>query len=139
MKKSVMANLFIALIALVVILGCNDKKKSVDVLCGEWNIVSIGTLAVPDSIDAFIGFDVVNQLIYGCTGCNQLTGTLPAEVDIETPMFAALGSTRKMCADMVIEDAMLPALARVVDFTVDGDNLYFLDADGAIVVALTKR
>ena len=50
-----------------------------------------------------------------------------------------MGSTRMLCADMAIEDAMLPALAKVVDFKVEGDNLYFLNAEGATVITLAKR
>ena len=114
-------------------------KKSLDVLGGEWNVVSVGELVVPDSVDAFLGFDIAEQLVYGCTGCNQLTGALPAEVNPEVPMFAAMGSTRMMCADMTVEDAMLPALGQVVDFKVEGDNLYFLNANGDAVMSLAKR
>jgi heat shock protein HslJ len=54
-------------------------------------------------------------------------------------MFAAMGSTRMMCTDMTIEDAMLPTLGQVVDFKVEGDNLYFLDVNGATVMSLLKR
>ena len=131
-------NLFVALMAVVVMFSCTGKK-SLDVLGGEWNVVSVGELVVPDSVDAFLGFDIAEQLVYGCTGCNQLTGALPAEVNPEVPMFAAMGSTRMMCADMTVEDAMLPALGQVVDFEVEGDNLYLLDAEGATIISLAKR
>lgn len=131
-------NLFVALMAVVVMFSCTGKK-SLDVLGGEWNVVSVGELVVPDSVDAFLGFDIAEQLVYGCTGCNQLTGALPAEVNPEVPMFAAMGSTRMMCADMTVEDAMLPALGQVVDFKVEGDNLYLLDAEGATIISLAKR
>ena len=50
-----------------------------------------------------------------------------------------MGSTRMLCADMTVENAMLPALESVVDFKVEGDNLYFLNADGATVITLVKR
>ena len=136
MKKVI--NLLVALVAVVVVASCTEKK-SLDVLGGEWKVVTIGELVVPDSVDAFIGFDIAEHNVYGCTGCNQLTGAMPTEVNPEVPMFAALGSTRMMCTDMTIEDAMLPALGQVVDFKVEGDNLYFLDATGASVMALLKR
>ena len=136
MKK--VMNLFVVVMAVVAMASCAEKK-SLEVLGGEWNVVSVGELVVPDSVDAFIGFDLAEQIIYGCTGCNQLTGALPAEVKPEVPMFAALGSTRMMCADMTIEDAMLPALGQVVDFNVEGENLYFLDANCDAVMSLAKR
>ena len=133
-----MTNLFVALMAAFVMVSCAEKK-TFEALNGEWNVVSIGTFAVPDSVDAFVGFNVPEQLVYGFTGCNHLTGALPAEVNASVPMFAALGSTRKMCPDMTVEDALLPALGQVVDFKVDGDKLSFLDAAGATVVSLEKR
>lgn len=136
MKK--VFNLFVAVMAVFVMASCNEKK-SLEALNGEWNVVAIGEMAVPDSVDAFMGFNVAEQLIYGSTGCNQLTGAMPAEVNPETLMFAAMGSTRMMCADMTVEDAMLPALGQVVDFKVDGTLLYFLDAAGNMVVSLEKR
>lgn len=136
MKK--VTNLFVALMAVVVMVSCAGKK-SCNALNGEWNVVSVGELVVPDSVDAFLGFDIAEQLVYGCTGCNQLTGALPAEVSPEVPMFAAMGSTRMMCTDMTVEDALLPALGQVVDFKVEGNNLYLLNAEGNTVVSLVKR
>ena len=64
---------------------------------------------------------------------------MPTEINSETLMFGAMGSTRMMCADMAVEDAMLPALAKVVDFKVNGNNLNLLDVDGNIVISLEKR
>lgn len=136
MKKFVY--LCVALVAALVMASCAEKK-SVDVLGGEWRVVSVGEVAVPDSVDAFLGFNIADQQVYGSTGCNLLTGTLPSEVDTATPLFATLGSTRKQCADMSVEDALLPALARVVDFAVDGATLRLLDADGITVATLYKR
>ena len=136
MKK--VTNLFVALMVAFVMASCAEKK-TFEALNGEWNVVTIGDMLVPDSVDAFLGFNVAEQLVYGNAGCNHLTGTLPAEMSPEVPMFAALGSTRMWCADMAVENALLPALGQVVDFKVDGNNLYFLDAAGSTVVSLEKR
>jgi len=136
MKK--VTNLLVAVMAVLVMASCAEKK-SMESLNGEWNVIAIGEMAVPDSVGAFIGFNVAEQLIYGNTGCNQLTGAMPVEVNPETLMFGAMGSTRMMCADMTIEDAMLPAMGQVVDFKVDGSNLYLLDAAGNTVLSLEKR
>ena len=131
-------NLCVALLAAWVLVSCAEKK-SFDALQGDWDVVAIGDLMVPDSVDAFMGFNVAEKLVYGFTGCNHLTGALPAVVTPEAPMFAAIGSTRKMCADMSVEDALLPALGQVVDFKVEGDNLSLLNAEGVAVVSLAKR
>lgn len=136
MKK--VFSLLVVVMAVLVMASCNEEK-SLNVLNGEWNVVAIGEMVVPDSVDVFMGFNIAEQLIYGSTGCNQLTGAMPVEINPETLMFAAMGSTRMMCADMTVEDAMLPALGLVVDFKVDGENLYLLDAAGNTVVSLEKR
>ena len=67
------------------------------------------------------------------------TCSLPAVINAGVPLFAAMGSTRMMCADMTIEDAMLPALGSVVDFKLDGNTLLLLNADGQTVMTLVKR
>lgn len=134
MKK----NLILAAMTLILMTACNEKKD-MNMINGTWTVVAIGEMSVPDSADAFIDFDVEKKLIYGSTGCNQLTGTMPESVSADVPLFAAVGSTRKMCHDMTIEDAMLPALGTVVDFKVEEDNLYLLDAAGNTAISLQKR
>ena len=134
MKK----NLILAVMAALMMVSCVEKK-SFEALNGEWDVVTIGDMAVADSIDAFIGFDVADQMIYGSTGCNHLTGAMPTEINAESLIFGAMGSTRMMCPDMTIEDAMLPALGLVVDFNVAGENLNLLDDAGNTVMTLKKR
>ena len=134
MKK----NLFFDVMAALMMVSCVEKK-TFEPLNGEWKVVTIGDMAIADSVDAFIGFDVAEQIVYGSTGCNHLTGALPAEIDAESLIFGAMGSTRMMCPDMTIEDAMLPAMGVVVDFNVEGDNLNLLDAAGNTVMTLKKR
>ena len=133
-----MKNLILAVMALVMMVGCNEKK-AVDMLSGEWTVVSIEDGAIPSSAGAFLGFDTVEKVVYGSTGCNQLTGAMPVGVNGNDLLFGALGCTRRMCADMSVETAMLPSLGRVVDFKIEGDDLYLLDAEGKTVMALQKR
>lgn len=128
----------VILMVVLVIASCSGKK-SLDALEGEWEVVSIGELVVPDSADAFLGFNVADQLLFGYTGCNHLTGTLHRAVDAPNPLFSAVGSTRKWCPDMRIENALLPALSHVVDFSIDGDTLNLLDSEGEVVAALLRR
>lgn len=137
MKK--VFNLFVAAMAVMVMASCGEKRQGLHVLAGEWDVVSVGDLVVPDSVDAFLGFDLAEHMVYGSAGCNQLAGAMPQEVDGEQPLFASLGSTQRMCPDMTVEDALLPALGSVVGFRVEADALYLLGADGAIAVVLSRR
>ncbi len=133
-----MLNLCVALLAAYVMVSCTEKKDF-EVLNGEWNVVSVGEMSIPDSVDVFMGFNAAEQLVYGNTGCNYLTGVLPSKVDPSTPLFATIGSTRKWCNDMAIEDAMIPALMDVVDFKVEEDTLWLLNAEGTATLTLVKR
>lgn len=133
-----MKNLILVVMGLIMMVGCNEKK-AVDMLSGEWTVVSIEEGDVPASAGAFLGFDTVEKVVYGSTGCNQLTGAMPVDVNGSDLLFGALGCTRRMCADMSVEDAMLPALGKVVDFKIEGDALSLLDAEGNTVIALQKR
>ena len=65
--------LIVAVIAMMAMTGCNEKK-TIETLNGEWSVTTIGEMAVPDSVDAFMGFNLEEKTIYGSTGCNQLTG-----------------------------------------------------------------
>lgn len=133
-----MLNLCVALLATYVMVSCTEKRDF-GILNGEWNVVSVGELVVPDSADVFMGFNIAEQLVYGNTGCNYLTGFFPLDTDSSTPLFSTIGSTRKWCADMTIENAMIPALIDVVDFKVEGDTLCLLNAEGATMLTLVKR
>ena len=136
MKK--VFHLLAVVVAMVAITGCKEKK-SMEMLAGEWSVMAVGEMAVPESVGAFIGFNLAEKMVYGSTGCNRFAGELPATVSPEKPMFGALGSTRMMCIDMTVEDALLPALGEVVDFKVDGDTLCLLNAAGQTVVSLQKQ
>lgn len=130
--------LILAAMTLIMMSACNEKK-TMDMLNGEWSVITIGELAVSDTVDAFIGFDIEKMLIYGSTGCNRLTGAIPESISTDVPFFSGLGSSRRMCHDMTVEDAMLPAMGTVVDFKVEGDKLYLIDAVGNTVISLQKR
>lgn len=131
------SNLLVLFMAIVIMMSCAEKK-SVEMLAGKWSVVSIGDFLVPDSVDAFIAFDLTEGVLYGSTGCNMLNFVTPEKLDGDTPLFTLMGSTQRMCRDMNVEKAMLPTLGLVTDFNVSGDSLYLLNASGATVVSLVR-
>lgn len=130
--------LFVSAIILFAMSSCGERK-SIEMLAGEWNVISVGEMQIPDSVDAFIGFDVAKYLVYGSTGCNRLVAELPTKVNAGIPLFSTIGSSHKMCADMSVEKALLPAMEEVVDFIIDDNKLYLLDTIGDTVVWLERR
>ena len=136
MKKNLIV--IVIVIAVFVMASCTEKK-TYEGLNGEWSVVAIDEMVIPDSIGAFIGFDTSKQIIYGSTGCNHFTGTMPIEIKPKTLIFGTVGSTRKMCCDMTIEDAMLGTMALIVDFSREGNLLRLLDDKGVTLISLEKR
>ena len=134
MKKYV----FLAMMAMLVMTGCRSTK-SVDALQGEWAVVTIGNWEVPDSVEAYLGFNVGEHFIYGNAGCNEIMGTLVDKMDKGAPLFGSLGGTRKLCRDMRAENMLMEALGKVYAFHADGASLYLLGADDEVLVTLERR
>jgi heat shock protein HslJ len=53
--------------------------------------------------------------------------------------FDAVGSTKRMCADMATEDAILQALGAVKGFALEGEMLKLIDGEGKELMELKKK
>ena len=95
MKK----NFALAALAAAVMMSCGSTKSVGDAtaLNGEWNIMEVNGSKV-DKADVeeapFLGFDAKDNNVYGCTGCNRLTGTLKVKGNGGID-FAGFGSLRQ--------------------------------------------
>lgn len=131
------------IVAVLAMISCSSNKNvaSLSSLGGEWEIVKIdGSDVAAAEEKPFIGFNLADTLVYGSTGCNQLTGALNADASTGSIDFRALGSTRRMCADMEAEQQVLSALGRVSSFSVAEDGmLLLLDADKKTVIELKHK
>lgn len=141
MKKSIFAAAFAA----ALMMSCGSTKNVTDIaaLDGEWSIVEVsGTKINPGDAETapFIGFDSKKSNLYGCTGCNQLTGTLKADAQKGTIDFSQTGSTRMMCADMKVERMVLDALNKATRYQLNGNGGMTLnDNSGKPVIVLKKK
>lgn len=121
-------------------IGCTPKKPSITDLTGEWEIVEVNNQPVSAEETPFLGFEVAEKQLYGNTGCNSLMGTLEIdENNVNALSFGALGSTKRMCADMATEDAILRVLDAVKGFVLDGTNLILTGLDGKELMELKKK
>ena len=111
-------------------------------LGGEWSVVSIDgktiNAATADT-PPYMGFDVSARNVYGNAGCNLLTGALDFNESQGTINLNSIGSTRMMCADMTVEDALLGALRHVRKYSVKGDTLSLNNSSGKAVVTLVRK
>lgn len=138
MKKGIMA-LFVGSL---MFMGCGSTQKaaSVNDLAGEWEIVRVNGDSVQAEETPFLGFNVAESQLYGNAGCNSLMGTLETNADKPGVLsFGAVGSTKRFCADMATEDAILQAIGKVRNFSFSGELLLLKDESGHSLFELKKR
>ena len=56
-----------------------------------------------------------------------------------TLSFGSVGSTKRMCADMAVEDAILQAIGNVKEFKIEDNKLILKDEAGQEIMKLQKR
>ncbi|MFI3305991.1 MAG: META domain-containing protein [Rikenellaceae bacterium] len=127
----------IALIALFAILSC--ARRPIEPISGEWKIVSVdGADSVVNS--PFILFNPQDSTIYGYSGCNRFFAQIEYNPDDDRAIsFTNVGSTKMMCPNIEIEDAIHLAMSRVASFSyTDSDDAQLLDVDGLLLMTLTR-
>lgn len=133
-------------ILLFAVLCCISMVGRADTsLSGEWLICEVDGHVVPGKhwgpLDStpYIGFDTTTGRVWGCSGCNRLLGSVSVDTLERTlDMGTGMGTTRMLCANMVLEDALLGALTRVRNYAplTDG-RIALLDEQGNRVVVLS--
>ena len=94
----------------------------------------------PAQKEAFIGFNLKKNRLYGNTGCNNLVGGIQADPAKGTMSFGQTGSTRMMCPDMDTEQKVLGAMGKVARYEIPkGGKLSLKADDGKAVMTLEKR
>ena len=121
--------------------SCGSVKKTTTVadLAGEWEIVEVNNQSVSGEETPFLGFNVQEGQLYGNAGCNSLMASFGTNASSTDLTFDAIGSTKRMCADMATEDAILQALGSVKGFALNGENLILNDGEGKELMELKKR
>lgn len=132
--------------ALACVCSCSTARKAaatIDALDGEWRIVEVEGQALSPKAgekEAFIGFDVKDNRLYGNTSCNNLVGGLQADAKKGTISFGQTGSTRMMCADMTTEEKVLGAFGKIEKYEITPDGrMTLMTADGTAVMTLQKK
>lgn len=141
MKKTLAA--ICAATAVMASCATGQKASSLYPLGGEWSIVKADgkeIKATDEQSAPFIGFNIGENLIYGSTGCNRLTGAINADPKSGKIDFSAMGSTRMMCHDMETENLVLGALGKVKTYKVKKDGSMTLhDEAGKTVMEMQKK
>lgn len=132
-----------SIMAAAVVTSCSSvRNMPVNDLSGEWNVVKIENkdVTVADGAEVpYLAFDVVNNRLFGCAGCNRIIGGLKA-TDAGAIDLSNMGTTLMMCPDMTLEENLLGALNQVKEFGVDKEGqLVLMDEKQHHMVTLAKR
>lgn len=138
-------SLCIGAAAISALASCSTTKTATNIseLNGEWAIAAIDGKPVTSPADqetAYLGFNTATGEIYGNASCNAIMGSFDTNAAPGTIDLSNLGSTRMMCPDMSLEDALFQALPRVKGYELNKNGeIGLTDADGKDVVLLRRR
>ncbi len=136
MKKLFLSAAFLSVLFMA---SCGNKGNKAD-LSGEWNITSIEGQNITGKSDAFLGFDLKENRIYGNTGCNSIMGEI--SIDSLNPgqiVLSNVASTRMMCHDMDTETKILAALEKTSGFQASANGIELTDKSGKVILSLEKK
>ena len=108
---------------------------------GEWTVAEVvGADVAKAETTPFFVIDLEAKTVSGNVGCNSVNATLLLDAAKGIIGFENAGSTRMMCADMSVEDAMLKALVDVRNFEAAEDGSVALkNAAGEKLIVLKKN
>lgn len=139
-----MKNLSLIIASAFAICSCSTSKtvgQATD-LNGEWDIVEVnGKVVDTTKTEArpFIGFETSKNNVYGCAGCNNITGTMKLNTSRHTLDLSQVGATMMLCHDMTTEQSVLDALGHVKGYKATGEGRVDLtDNSGKTVLSLQK-
>ena len=135
--------LFLATVIAATLMGCNKHNYNATNVFGEWDLAKINGQAIVKTDDItmpFIGFNQQEDRIYGNAGCNSFFGTMITDsTNVDALSFDNMGSTKMMCANMEVEDALLAALAQVKAIEYNAEQLQLKDANNQTILEFTRR
>ena len=128
-----------------VLVACNQQTYTANNISGKWEIVAINDQAISYqglTEIPYISFMENETQMVGNTGCNIFFGQMIIdENNAQALRFDAVGSTKVMCANMEVEDALFAALANVASIDGSGNTLLLKDSNGKVLLTgkLTKE
>ena len=86
----------------------------------------------------FISFQTEETRFYGTTGCNSFFGEFNTSDNKNEISLTNVGSTKKLCEDMTVEDAIFSAFSQVTSVNYDNDKMQLKNASGNVVMELSS-
>ncbi len=134
-----MKNIILSIVLGFMCMSCCSNKYAAANLSGDWKIDKVLDIQVNASEEEtpYISFQTEESRFYGTTGCNSFFGEFKTSDDKNEITLNNVGSTKKLCADMTVEDAIFSAFSQVSSVVYDKNDMQLKDKDGKILMELT--
>lgn len=134
-----MKNIILSIILCVMCISCSTNKYTASNLSGEWQINQVldNKISIENEEVPFIGFQKEEARFYGSTGCNSFFGEFKSQDEKQGVSFSNVGSTKKLCDDMTIEDAIFKAFSLVSEVEYNKTNMTLKDNNGNTLMELS--
>ena len=111
-----------------------EKKKTQKqtALNNKWEVISMNGIDSLE-INPTIQFDEKEKRISGFSGCNNYFGAYSTEKN--NLSFSQMGSTRKMCPDMTIENTFVNYLKSVSYYKIENEKLNFFSKNDELMIS----
>ena len=135
-----MKNIILSIVLGFMCISCCSNKYAAVNISGNWKIDEVlGTQvkAIEDEDTPFISFQKEESRFYGSTGCNSFFGNYEVKEKQDNITLSNIGSTKKLCADMTVEDAIFSAFAQVASVNYNDTKMQLKDANGNVIMELS--
>ena len=106
-------------------------SNEADPLLGNWKVITLDGLEKV-SINPTIKFDKTETKVSGFAGCNNYFSSY--KIKNHELTFGPAGATKKMCADMTVEDHFFKLLPQIARYEVIKSELYLYDANDRLLI-----
>ena len=134
-----MKNILLSIVLGFMCMSCCSNKYTAANISGNWKIDQVfdTQVSVTEEETPFISFQKEESRFYGTTGCNSFFGEFITSDNKNEISLTNVGSTKKLCADMTVEDAIFSAFAQVASVNYDNNKMQLKDANENVLMELS--
>jgi heat shock protein HslJ len=135
-----MKNIILSIVLGVMCMSCCSNKYVAANISGDWkidNVLGIEVNASEEEVPS-ISFQKEESRFYGSTGCNSFFGEFNTSDNKNEISLTNVGSTKKLCEDMTVEDAIFSAFIKVASVNYDNEKMQLKDESGNVLMELSS-
>jgi heat shock protein HslJ len=134
-----MKNIILSIVLGFMCISCCSNKYAAKNISGDWKIDNVlGTVVNATEETPFISFQTEETRFYGTTGCNSFFGEFNTSDNKNEISLTNVGSTKKLCEDMTVEDAIFSAFIKVASVNYDNEKMQLKDESGNVLMELSS-